>query len=430
MLRKHVFNLPKDNIAKNKTFEILDTYYTQETQKLSRILAESYEQISKGISAAPYNRERFAYIETYRSQLFSEWVYYSLHYQPEKGLKGLVRFTQEAIHTYSPETVVLLEIELSGYLAGVDRLSYPIPDRDLTYFLQFLLELQPSFRAHTIRADHVLDMIQNLRRKVKEFKVESSNSYHAMLATLYSLEGTVYLSKRKPIEEHFTAALDEIKAITNPTKWLDWYNDYLRGTIYYGYGFNHRIYGRYKEATENYHNALQLWHKTKFETPEATTRNDLGFALAEQGKFFEAALLVTRALEMRRKLGLGFSIGLSKNTMARIYLFQENYTAANDYAQQAYALFRALANRYGEGLSLIAMAEINRRMTSDLRFPSSPKDKYDLLQRALDYANPAVDIFSEELKEPSRQVEALIEKGSVLRDQVRYYETSQPICQD
>jgi hypothetical protein len=93
-----------------------------------------------------------------------------------------------------------------------------------------------------------------------------------------------------------------------------------------------------------------------------------------------------------------------------------SYKAAIEHAESGLGLARALGHKRGLGLSLIALAEAQRRHSGSDQAPTID-EKISLLRAARDHAQDALKIFRES-GETIRQAEALIEVGCACRDWV------------
>jgi tetratricopeptide (TPR) repeat protein len=179
-------------------------------------------------------------------------------------------------------------------------------------------------------------------------------------------------------------------------------------------GYLNRMRGLMQDAADDYAQAANLWDEVNLLVELAMTLNDMGFALAELGKWPDARALVERALKIRRELGPRSPVGLSMNTLAMIDIREGNYLLAIERAERALALFRTIEDWFGAGLALVALSEAQRRRALTEEVPSST-EKIELLQAARAHANEALRIFEQIDIEP-RQVEALIEEGCACRD--------------
>lgn len=197
-----------------------------------------------------------------------------------------------------------------------------------------------------------------------------------------------------------------------------WYRQVLLANAENNLGYLLRVRGRFGEAIEHYRAALPLWRELKNETEHANTLNNLAWALAEVGDFDQALRYAQDGLEMRQRLGPRYPIALSLNTLGLIQVRNDQPTRAQENCQRALIIFQDLEQQRGVGLACIALAEALRRMTGVPGLPD-PQRNVTLLRQAEVYARRAMDIFTREVAEKPRLIEALIELGCVYREWAR-----------
>ncbi len=130
---------------------------------------------------------------------------------------------------------------------------------------------------------------------------------------------------------------------------------------------------------------------------------------------FQAALVhCTDGLHIRRRLGRRYPIALSLNTLGLIETRMGNPEKARFHCEQALKIFREMEIAGGIGLACLAYAEALRRMTN-VQDLLTHRQAIEHLKDAGKYAEEAVLIFSEQVKQPLRLVESNIEVGCVYR---------------
>jgi len=197
-----------------------------------------------------------------------------------------------------------------------------------------------------------------------------------------------------------------------------WYKKAIVALAHRVQGYLKRVQGFMKNSVDEYQKAAILLRELDILIEMATTMNDMGFAQAEMGSWDDGRANVKKdALELRRKLGPRIPVALSLNTLAAIDVREGQYLSARQNSERALAIFRAFSHQRGIGMALIARAEATRRLASTAPLLSDD-ERIKYLSEARDYASEANLIFIE-LKEVSRQVEALIEIGTAYRDWVR-----------
>ncbi len=193
------------------------------------------------------------------------------------------------------------------------------------------------------------------------------------------------------------------------------------GRAYNNLGYLLRVQGKFYGACNAYRKALLIWRDLKLDEEQATTLNNLAFALAEVGVFNMAQNMALDARGLRRKLNNFSIIPLNLNTLAHIAVRENKPELAIKYVNDALKRSRQIPNLRARGLTLIVGAEAHRRRlrSRDMEDGGGYKD----LEMALAYAEEACQIFSKKVKEPERYVEALIEKGCAYREFAKYSRT-------
>lgn len=184
-------------------------------------------------------------------------------------------------------------------------------------------------------------------------------------------------------------------------------------------GYGRVVVGQYGKGVGNYTRALVYMRETKSKAQQAGTRNNLGRALASLGRDERGHRICADALTLRRELGAEIPIAYSLNTLALIGNGMQRTPTAWREAAQAAAIFRRAGDNRGLGLALIQLGIGLRRLANSQEpgvvLEATPEELHATAQRAL---GEAVDIFDGD-PEVLRLIEARIELGCVLRDQMR-----------
>ncbi|HEC35951.1 MAG TPA: tetratricopeptide repeat protein [Anaerolineae bacterium] len=263
------------------------------------------------------------------------------------------------------------------------------------------------------------------------------------------LEGEVltYLGEEENLEragELLEKSIEEASDLHPEDEFERWRRQVLLAEVYNVLGYYYRNLGQFRKAVEAYRRAVAQWRlleegekdrlrRMALRAQHANTLNNLSWALAEQGHLAEAAHFCEDALEMRVALGPAAPVALSLNTYGLILVRDDKPHRAQVLTGRALGIFRGLDYPRGIGLSSIALAEALRRMSA-VEYLYAPEEKADLLRRAEQHASDAVEIFSgPQMRERSRLVEALIERGCVYRQWAwlwPQYESSEDPDQD
>jgi len=427
LLRETIYSVRNDPPLAHRAYEQIKKYYLDKIEQTMQTLNGLYSPEGKNVGPQAVNLREIAEWESRRQQLYCELVYYSIRQpSPSEGLKDFCRYTHEGVLTNTPEALTLLGQELFSYLADVDPNPSVVPDPHFRFFAENLVHLLDIQRAFAL-SDHkkVIDLTEDLKGKIVAqsdgFEPECKLLHCAM--DVWQGYSNIFINRLDEAETALNAVLETLQAFETAYDWLQWYADYLIGLASRAMGYYLRVRGQHEQAANYYGTALENWKRINFKVEQAYTQNDLGFAQAEQGKFFDALENINMGLKLRRELGLGRQIGLSLNTKAHLQIRQGDYENALTLATSAYTLFNALSYQRGLGLSMIAIAEAYRRLAGSEDEETAVSERVRYLLYARDYSGRAAELFSKKkLDEASREVEARIELGCALRDRLKYTE--------
>lgn len=189
----------------------------------------------------------------------------------------------------------------------------------------------------------------------------------------------------------------------------------LLAQAYMVLGYLLRVQGHFEAASKIYRSALPLWRDLKREADHAEVLNNLAWAYAESGNFRRALRCCGSGLDLREKLGYRYLIALSYNTLGLIEIKNDQPHRGLVHCEQALTMFRELGRTRGMGLAYTALAEAYRRSAATRRlYP--PAEQLRRLRQAEKFAKSAVEIFTGEVREKLRLVEALNELGCIYRN--------------
>jgi tetratricopeptide (TPR) repeat protein len=351
-----------------------------------------------------------------RTEYLLAVLHYRLRENSPKGYRRWYRFDHEA--TISGDLLMSrqLQLEMQAYLQ--DRAKDAASDTDNLDLdlVRWSMLLRPVKHAWAMSQHR--KVLEEARKLEETYTTEMKDVVkRAMLVTwkVYSLTYSDLLS----VHGELSSVIFELKAYcTDPVDdTCRWLVQVLLAFAYRVRGYAYRLRGLINDAVKDYRQAAVLLRQVDLKIEMATVNNDLGFALALQGKWADARSLVEDALQMRSNLGLGVQVAYSLNTLARIDTYEGLYRDAIEHATKSLNLFRAMEHRRGVGMALTALAEATRRQSGILTGVEA-QGRVDGLNRAYEMADEALSIF-EETGERPRQVEALIEKGCARRNGVR-----------
>lgn len=190
------------------------------------------------------------------------------------------------------------------------------------------------------------------------------------------------------------------------------------GYNFAGYGYA-AASGQFDRAVRTYVTADAFNRKTRSTAQQAAIRNNLARALASLGREERGHRVCADALELRRSLGAEIPVAYSLNTLALIDNAMQRIPTAWRQSAQAAAIFRQAGDNRGLGLALIQLGIGLRRLANSREtigvMEATPAELYATAQTAL---GEAIGIFKD-TPEVLRTVEATLEMGCVLRDQMR-----------
>jgi tetratricopeptide (TPR) repeat protein len=184
-------------------------------------------------------------------------------------------------------------------------------------------------------------------------------------------------------------------------------------------GYFHRRNYELAEAVAHYRRSIALSHQEKeppFPQFHATTLNNLGFALAEQGDTEEAERVVREALMIRLRHGTAYDVAYSRNVLARVLLRAGEPFRARHYAEQAAGYMRSKGGTRGLLHVLTVLAEACRKAGELLDDAPLEQDRVFAQGRAaLDEAERELRTLERPLAETERLV--LQTRGCLYRSQ-------------
>jgi len=400
-------------------------YYAEQLDQCRDEFARLYEPIEfQGDMLR--DRKKLVALHIRRQMLLTELVYYRLRQNPLKGFQRYYRYNREATLSGDATLDAQLETEMRAFLAelDIDPQAKLVDGLELNQ-IEGILAMRPVVRAWTSENyTGLLERAAKLRVTRSDLLARNEGMTEAILSVWEA-----YALSFRGQEDDLYQARDRLNRVIEdlrrreplyesaPESAHTWRARAIKAFAYRVRAYLNRVQGLMEMAVDDYREAAKLWRLVNIQIELAQTLNDMGFALAETGRFKDAHDLVQDALALRRRLGPRGPVGRSLNTLAHIHLRWSNYDKAQQYALQALRLYRALEYRRGEGLALTALAEAKRRKSGTADVPG-PTGKVQLLREARDHAREAFEIF-DELQERSRQVEALIEVGCAYRDWVK-----------
>ncbi len=438
LLHRHIYDSPYDSATQKVAFDAIRQYYKQQRELVSERLNKLYAPVEEHGRESLDLRELGKMHIQYQT-LLTEIMYYYLCYDLGRGFRSYYRFSHEAIMARDLMMDLQLQAELLSYLS---KPPAPILETDISVrMILETLKTRPPARAWMLgdyqsgvdEAHVLIEKHQNAWQREYPALLAALHAWAASLHILRSAKGDLDEGE-KHIQKVFSFLdVNEVhKPFAEQSKpdTLLWYKKAIAALAYRVSGYLNRVKGFIPKSVEQYQQAAVLLRELDLRIEMATTLNDMGFAQAEMGKWDDGRANVRHALSLRRELGHRIPVALSLNTLAAIDVREgeAQYASARQNAERALSIFRAFSHERGIAMSLVTLAEATRRLSGTMPLLSNA-ECIEYLREARDYAREARDIF-EQQKESSRQVEALIELGTALRDWIRRLKESPQLGDD
>jgi tetratricopeptide (TPR) repeat protein len=393
-------------------------YYEEKFKEVRRRLGKAFESLTEG-GGGDFNLEELNELYSERTEILLTLLYYRLRQDGPKGYRRWWRYDHEAIVGGDLLFSTQLQLELTAYMRDLDRGKEPRhPDWD-DDLVRWSLLLRPV--KHAFAREQYQECLQAARRLETLYPEEMKDLCKKAMLLGWKAYALAYTNtpaahdELEPLERDLEAHVRDLETKRGDVHF--WLAKVLLAFVYRVRGYAYQVQEMNNKVIEYYRKAAVLAREADVKVEVATLHNDLGYALMVQGEWSDARALVKNALEIRRELGLGSLVSASVNTLAIIDTYEGMFREGMDGASRALNLARAVKNPRRIGLALIALAEATRRQSMTMS-GASLQTRLDLLNRAHDYAEEALQIFQER-KETSRQAEALIEMGCARRDAVR-----------
>ncbi|RME31532.1 MAG: tetratricopeptide repeat protein [Thermoflexia bacterium] len=358
----------------------------------------------------------------------AEEVSYRLRRDPVDGFQAYQLYAKESYWSYEDTLERLLHSEILEFLrAHREESSFDGLPRAAVEVVVGGIRRVERFKGEN-RFQDGLDLARHIRTQCADLFEQAGRLSELQLRVLEA-ELLTYLGQDlEGAERLLRDTLWDLEEIRPPAGSLEaWQRDVLRAEAYNVLGYCYRNMGWFQRASEAYRRAIREWRaleqkerdelrKMALRAQHANTLNNLGWALAELGRFARAAQACEDALEMRVALGPAAPVALSLNTFAMVLVRDDKPHRAHILAGRALGIFRDTGIPRGVGLASIALAEALRRRSA-VPFLYAPEEAAELLRQAARHAQEAVEIFGPggPVPERSRLVEALIERGCVYR---------------
>ena len=367
--------------------------------------------------------------------LMAEEVYYRLQRDPVDGFQTYQSYARESYWSYEDTLERLLHSEMLEFLQTHKGDSLDgLPRATVEVAIGGVRRVERLRREN--RFAEAVDLAKRIRRECLDLLRPAG--FLAIQLQVLEAEALTYqgqdLAQAERLVRDTMWDLEESRPAEKTFE--HWQRDVLLAEAYNVLGYCYRNMGWFRRAVEAYGRAVRRWRaleqaekdelrRRALRAQHANTLNNLGWALAELGRFAQAAQVCEDALGMRVELGPAAPVALSLNTYGMVLTRDDKPHRAHLLCSRALAICRDLGYPRGVGLCNIALAEALRRRSA-IPFLYMPDDAAELLRQAERHATEAVEIFGgSEVPERSRLVEALIERGCVYRQ----WAWLRPLCE-
>lgn len=410
VLQRHVLRLPEYEPRARKTLQAILDYYKERTKEARGWIADLYRPLEERTFPDPVK-----VINACASlqDALVEDLHYRLRHSPAVGFQVYFQYAEEAVSAGDESLDMQLRAELLGFLSAQDPAGTAL---EIDGLRRSDVEADAAIRwikRLIAREEHAraLEMAGRLRTEAFDL-IQAGGDLAKAELDVWEAQARAYTGQYEEAEQLLTTAIGTLEKMPRSLRQVA-----ILARAYNNLGYVHRSLGRHQGAIRAYQRALPLWRLVKIESEHANTLTNLAFALAAAGEFGDAWRQGIDGLELRRRLGPRSPVGLSLNTLAHLAIEADALDDAMRYLDRALPLFTTLESRRGRGLALTALAEAKRRISTWRAY--SPGKTAELLSQAAEHAEEAAKIF-DEIQEPARQVEALIEVGCAYRDWAKF----------
>lgn len=378
---------------------------------------DAYRRILSYYEAAIEKARQERSPDLYR--MMAEEVYYLLRLDPLQGFQRYYYYMKEAYWANQEATAMELRDELLAFWREAEKREQPTAPLERADIICECV-LRWIDRAHrrgdykaavtlAEKAESIPELSEALQHAGKLVQVELEDLHGRALTYVGQAEQAMLKLE--------TAAELAEKAVPSLEEEFDrWRRRVALAEVYNDLGYTYRVQGMLDKAIESYRRAITLWRQIgePAEPLHANTLNNLSWALTLRGRFQEALRACRDGLELREALGQDGPRAFSLNTLGLIQVRSDRPKEGVTLCEEALRIFRELAQPRGVGLACIALAEAYRR--SSLEYGTPLNQRVQLLKDAVDRANEAMEIFTQDAPERVRRIEALIELGCGYRE--------------
>lgn len=377
-----------------------------------------------------------------RRQLRAELLHYSFHFDPRQGFfDTYYDLSDQAFYANDTHLDAQLQSEVEFFFFGIDpELNRTLANmqadewnilrlaviyervagwvRRLTWLNNFAEAQKFAERALTshpqeMRAEYPwVDAVRGtpLGQRIEVLYHHDWNVNRYVAALFQGNEVGTAISALLQIAEHLKTLTDEGAPQFLIERRLD-----LLGRCLKFAGYGHATRREFEQAAALYEHADQVLRAVPGEKRlalKAEVLNDWSRALGELAhgdphKLADATRKCQEGLEIRKKLGYDYLLGLSYNTMGLIYRVNGNPNQTRHWSGQALELFRQINQPRGIGLALIQLGAATRMIWEQQSEPADPAQIEAYLLEAASIFDPQTGVVPEKV----RALDLMIELG-------------------
>ena len=243
--------------------------------------------------------------------------------------------------------------------------------------------------------------------------------------SVYHAQALIYIGQTKKAVEILAGTIRALEgerkpddlALEDASSYEGWRRNMILGRAHNNLGYVYWMHmGHLRLALTEFQAALPYFRASDLGEELANTNDNMGRVWALLRHRTRAETLVDDGLRLRNEQGLPYRTALSLNSRAIVHLEFAEPHRAERLATDALAIFRGIPAQRGIGLASITMGHALRNKSNLWRDGLySYQDAAEMLGRAAEHLDRAVQIFAEEVQEPLRRVEALNELGCIYR---------------
>jgi len=365
-----------------------------------------------------YYDRRIESLPTKREVLTVEQLYYYLLGDERSGYQQYTRLSEEALTDQWLDFEMGLRDELLRFFRERHRETPDHISRDSAV---------RWVRRYTAMGDYPtsLKVAESIRASgyalFKGFKPDDTGDpfFTAALLT-YQGEALAYLGRNKDAVNTLRQAISLLEPISDDDDYQSWNKAHILGRAYNNLGYVYRRESRFTDALREYNAALEYFGKSDIIGLKADTLKNKAMVLARQGKLFQARAFAEDAENIFHSLSMHYGEALTLNTRGLIMLQTQELREAEPLCREALQIFTNLDDTRGVGLASIGLGWALRKKGGLAPRYSEEADKSFEDAKAL--LKRAIEIFTREVREPARLIEAYSQLGRVYRDQVNLYQ--------